>query len=366
MLRRPVLQILLAAAVLCGPAAALSQPAAAPPVPSMAPELLKPNLVDIGSGRRLNLTCVGKGEPVVLFEQGEDATIPDWKRVQPAIAALTRTCVYDRAGFGYSDPPAQQISGIATSDDLRRLLKAADINQPIVIVGEGIGGFYATLHADRFPAQVAGLVLVDPAFADQFKPANDKQRLAWWKAISQSEAELSRCAGLARTGALTQAAPSGCFVALADYTAEEAAAFYHARTQASWYESALAQSQAYYPRQGLQSLGWRQEFLARRNFGAMPLEVLTAETFPKAKGQKAADYKLMSDQWRAGHVALAARSTRGQATVAPGSARPISRNQPQAVIDAVTKVVGEVRASMKAPAAKAAPRAGKKRPTRRR
>lgn len=326
-------------------------------------ELLKPNLVDIG-GRKLNFACVGKGSPVVVFEQGEDAAIPDWKKVLPAVAAQTRTCVYDRAGFGYSDPPDGPISGISVNDDLRRALRAMGVQEPVILVGHSIGGFYATLFADRFPAQVAGLVLVDPLFADQFKPASDKQRQAWFRQIAQDEAALVKCAAAASAGKLSAQAPGDCITARTDYTPEEAEAFYHGRTSPSWYGIALAQSQDFYPAEGRQSLAWRQAFMAARTYGATPVTVLTAETLPRQKWQKPADYQLMVDQWRAGHAALAARSTRGRQIVVPGSDHYIQISQPQAVIDAVTGTIDEARAGRPADAAPAKSKGSKPKATR--
>src|SRR5690606_15737019 len=100
-------------------------------------------------------------------------------------------------------------------------------------------------------------------------------------------------------------------------TPQEAEAFYHGRNTATWYGNALSQSQNFFPREGRESLGWRQAFMAQRSFGSKPVTVLTAEALPKARWQKAADYKEATDQWRAGHAALAARSTKGRQAVVP-------------------------------------------------
>ncbi|MFP5296925.1 MAG: alpha/beta fold hydrolase, partial [Alphaproteobacteria bacterium] len=95
--------------------------------PSLDGRLAEPHLVEIEDGRRLNFFCIGEGAPVVLFEQGGEGNIANWKAVQPAISALTRTCFYDRAGFGYSDPPAEAVTALSVTDDLRALLKAEQV-----------------------------------------------------------------------------------------------------------------------------------------------------------------------------------------------------------------------------------------------
>src|SRR6478752_1285414 len=58
--------------------------------------------VDIG-GRSLNLYCSGEGSPAVILES--DAMKPgySWVAVQRELAQSTRTCWYDRAGYGWSE-----------------------------------------------------------------------------------------------------------------------------------------------------------------------------------------------------------------------------------------------------------------------
>ena len=46
-------------------------------------------------------------------------------------------------------------------DDLHRLLAAADLRPPYVLVAHSLGGLFARLYAQTFPDQVAGLVMVD-------------------------------------------------------------------------------------------------------------------------------------------------------------------------------------------------------------
>jgi pimeloyl-ACP methyl ester carboxylesterase len=60
-------------------------------------------LVDVG-GYRLHLACQGDGSPTVVMEAAIGETGLLWSLVQPAVAKLTRACVYDRAGYGWSDP----------------------------------------------------------------------------------------------------------------------------------------------------------------------------------------------------------------------------------------------------------------------
>lgn len=132
--------------------------------PAIAAEYVHPHqLVDIGNGRKLNLFCMGSGPQTVIFDAGGSDWSVVWALVQPRVATHARACSYDRAGMGYSDPSDSPRSSMAIVDDLHKLLQAAKIATPVVMVGHSMGGFDVKLHAAVYPEDVAGLVLVDPA-----------------------------------------------------------------------------------------------------------------------------------------------------------------------------------------------------------
>jgi len=56
--------------------------------------------------------------------------------------------------------------------------------------------------------------------------------------------------------------------------------------------------------------------------------------------------KAFTQHWRAGHDALTARSVRGESVVVADSAHFIHRTKPDAVIQAIQKVIAEVRSSV--------------------
>src|SRR5687768_6058453 len=55
-------------------------------------------MVDVG-GYKLHIYCVGEGSPTVILDHVGAANVAQWALVQPAVAATTRVCAYDRAGF---------------------------------------------------------------------------------------------------------------------------------------------------------------------------------------------------------------------------------------------------------------------------
>src|SRR5438105_1190324 len=119
------------------------------------------HLVDVG-GRRLYLHCTGSGSPTVVLVSGLAETSVYWGGwIAPAVAQNTTVCAYDRAGQGWSDPPASPQDGAAVSTDLHTLLASAQIPGPNVLVGHSTGGAYARVFAARYPDQVAGMVFLD-------------------------------------------------------------------------------------------------------------------------------------------------------------------------------------------------------------
>ena len=119
------------------------------------------HLVDVG-GRRLYVHCTGSGSPTVVLVSGlAEASVYWGGWIAPAVAQNTTVCAYDRAGQGWSDPPASPQDGVAVATDLHTLLDHAQIPGPYVLVGHSTGGVYARIFAARYPDQVAGLVLLD-------------------------------------------------------------------------------------------------------------------------------------------------------------------------------------------------------------
>lgn len=125
-------------------------------------------LVDVG-GYRLHLHCTGAGTPTVVLLNGLSETSPQWARVQPQVAATTRVCAYDRAGQGWSDDSTNPADATTAATDLHKLLAAAGETGPFVLAGHSSGGVHALTYTHLYPAQVAGIVLLDSASPNQVK-----------------------------------------------------------------------------------------------------------------------------------------------------------------------------------------------------
>ena len=122
------------------------------------PYVAQGHRVDIG-GRALYIDCRGRGSPTVVLEAGSGADSSSWSSVHDALASTTRTCAYDRAGRGRSDPGRVQTLRAAVAD-LRSLLASAGERPPFIAVGHSLGGAYGRVFAAS-DTGVIGLVLVD-------------------------------------------------------------------------------------------------------------------------------------------------------------------------------------------------------------
>lgn len=121
----------------------------------------KPGRLVPTRGTRLNLYCMGRGSPTVVFESGWEDWSPVWAFVQPRVAQSMRACSYDRAGAGFSDAATMPRSSVRIADELHEALRHAGIDGPYVLVGHAYGGDVAQTFAQRYLKDVAGMVLVE-------------------------------------------------------------------------------------------------------------------------------------------------------------------------------------------------------------
>jgi pimeloyl-ACP methyl ester carboxylesterase len=77
-------------------------------------------------------------------------------------------CAWDRAGRAWSDDAAGPQDGVALSTDLHTLLERAQLSGPFVLAGHSFGGLSALNYAERYPNEVAGMVLLDGTSTEMF------------------------------------------------------------------------------------------------------------------------------------------------------------------------------------------------------
>ncbi|MBL1321609.1 MAG: alpha/beta hydrolase [Methylophaga sp.] len=128
---------------------------------------------DIG-GYSLHLNCLGKGKPIVIMDVGLGDDSSDWQSLLEQSAKITRTCIYDRAGYGWSDYGPRPRNSRRIAYELGQLLHQANVPPPYILVGHSFGGFNLRLFANFYPKLVAGMILIDASHELQYDRLNIK------------------------------------------------------------------------------------------------------------------------------------------------------------------------------------------------
>lgn len=297
-------------------------------------------MVRVGS-HRLHLHVTGEGGPTVVLDTGFPGSCLSWTYVQPEVAKFARVVSYDRAGLGWSDagPAPRTTSRIV--EELRALLRAADVPGPYVLVGHSFGSFTARLFAASYPEEVVGLVLVDPVHPNEWLEMTEQQRRALRKAaafcrygawvaqfgIARMVRDLAR-AGAGRTARVTTTLVSAGALRGGEHMAAPAGklppelqpAAHSFWLRPNFYRALAGQTEAL-PESAAQ-------VAAAGDLGALPLIVLAAANSKKNR---------LAEQ-----ESIARLSTRGTFLLA-GADHWIQLEQPQLVVEAIRAVVEAAR-----------------------
>jgi pimeloyl-ACP methyl ester carboxylesterase len=118
---------------------------------------------DVGDGINMHIYCIGEGSPTIVLDAGLNGGTMSWAKVQEQVSNHTRVCSYDRAGMGWSEPGPKPRTYMKIADELYALLQAAGEQGSYVLVGHSAGAHTVRFFVREYPADVAGIVLVDPA-----------------------------------------------------------------------------------------------------------------------------------------------------------------------------------------------------------
>jgi pimeloyl-ACP methyl ester carboxylesterase len=118
-------------------------------------------LINLGT-HSLEIHREGTRTPAVVIDTGIGDQMDRLRSLQQRIALVTQVIAYNRAGYGRSEAgPLPRDCG-READELKALLEKASIPGPYVLVGHSLGALIVQMFASRYPADVAGMVLLDP------------------------------------------------------------------------------------------------------------------------------------------------------------------------------------------------------------
>ncbi|MFL6097217.1 MAG: alpha/beta fold hydrolase [Blastococcus sp.] len=100
--------------------------------------------------------------PAVVLVHGLGGSHLNWDLFAPLLNDHARVWALDLPGFGRSEPGARKASVSANAETLHRFLDEV-VGEPVVLIGNSMGGMLSILTTGEHPEAVTGLVLLDPA-----------------------------------------------------------------------------------------------------------------------------------------------------------------------------------------------------------
>jgi len=103
----------------------------------------------------------GTGKPLLMVH-GLGGSALNWMAVGPEIATSYHAFAIDLAGFGQT-PLFRRSAAVGANAELVQSFIEKVIGEPVVIMGNSMGGHISILEAAQHPSWVDAMILVDPA-----------------------------------------------------------------------------------------------------------------------------------------------------------------------------------------------------------
>jgi pimeloyl-ACP methyl ester carboxylesterase len=100
--------------------------------------------------------------PAVVLVHGLGGSHLNWDLFAPLLTEHARVWALDLPGFGRSEPDGRTASVSANAAALQRFLDDV-VGEPVILIGNSMGGMLSILATGERPEAVTGLVLLDPA-----------------------------------------------------------------------------------------------------------------------------------------------------------------------------------------------------------
>lgn len=114
-------------------------------------------------GQKFRINEIGSGNITVIFESGMSDSLEAWGSLPEKVSSFARVFLYDRADIGKSDLSQQERTIPNMVSELKSILEKEKIHPPYILVGHSLGGYITRYFSSKYPADVKGLLLLDPA-----------------------------------------------------------------------------------------------------------------------------------------------------------------------------------------------------------
>lgn len=281
-------------------------------------------LVDAG-GHRLHLHIQGTGSPVIVMEAGSGETSLSWRNIPAELSKYATVVSYDRAGYAWSEPAASERTGDNVVNELRTALRAEGLKGPYLLVGHSLGGLYTRLFAEKYPNEVAGLVLIDA------RPEDDER-------LTRPILEQEGFQGNPQSGLLTLLKSSGAMRIFKDFLLEglvpeeDRERFVNVIAKRSFFEAKEKEAAL---------IGSTEDAVRGQRLGSLPVTVIARglpQNYAQAGLSEQAGRKL-EEIWQEGQRSMLKLSQQSRWVVAKQSGHMIIHDEPQLVVDEVLRLL---------------------------
>ena len=132
----------------------------------MDPQMTLSSIASVKSKSTINMHILCKGPSnsgsTFIMVAGGGSFSASYFALQDRLATGgRRSCIYDRAGYGWSDVLPVPTNNYQSMFQLHELLKQIGEPAPYIMVGHSVGGQLIQLYAALFPDQISGLAMLD-------------------------------------------------------------------------------------------------------------------------------------------------------------------------------------------------------------
>lgn len=281
-------------------------------------------LVDVG-GYRMHIHCIGEGSPTVVMEAGLNDFSLQWSAVQAEIGQFAKVCVYDRAGFGWSEASPHPRTVATMVSELHTLLQNAEVEGPYVMVGHSFGGILVREFAHQYPDEVTGMVLVDSAHEHHFV------RIPAFATLTEAMASQFKLFASLNSFGIMALSPTQ--IPARGLEGEALEQYRALLATTDYFNSAMIESSSFLAEYGT---GSTQKL---KSLGGLSLIVLTRglpDSLPILSEQENAQYDAT---WHELQWELVGLSSNGRQVIAQNSGHYIQLDEPNLVIESVRELI---------------------------
>lgn len=120
------------------------------------------------NGQHIHLYQKGEGKATVVFTAGSGTASPyaDMYELQEAVSEKHSTIIYERPGYGWSEPAEQERTVDNMTDELAEALEKSGEDGPYIFAAHSMGALEVLRYAQLHPQKVEAVVLIDGVYPE--------------------------------------------------------------------------------------------------------------------------------------------------------------------------------------------------------